>query len=731
MVDVAQPLAPFLRRPPTPPRESSSTLPEDHGLINGLASRRLLDTPEESPSSSSEYFKNTSARARKKVGFSGWTQFHRPPDTVTKSNQSDELRPLPPSRDCKSSKSILKSSAEHATLDSTNSLLTFDNSSFPAMLRSAIRHLSGDSRASRLDAYGSLLACLSTYEEVPNGEELADDVTEITTHIRRDVSAKSGDGTLDIQLATQALKLITVFLCTPNLADNIRDDFRSFIVERSFGSLEDENSPKILVSHYLYLLERQKFGPRIMTVEKANRLISALHTVTARVKGNRIVGHRLMIYHRLLCQARSVMGSRVASWIDHLIAGLLSSIKDIRIRAISFGIEAGLQLGTTESTSQACLEIFNRKCSDGKIFVEVFCSTLSEMTNSKDDGMHVPQIWSVIILLLRSRRQQIERWEHLKAWLVIIQRCFNSSDAQVKFQANIAWNRLIFALDIELTRFPKTTTFPSMAKMLKQPIVTQLERRGEKLSERNSQLGKQVARSSYCTLLYYALRPTATHAQLDEYWDLYIADVIPKCFSASKSDVNHACEILAALFSNEGQPRVWNENKANNNGPMKTDELPCLDPRWVRSRCGKIMQVFNNLLDLSDLQCDREAPIARAWRSFMTAIGHACSKEVKTSAETMVAVAQVLNLAKRCVIRNNHVDCSFDLFERCVHFLQILVAVFVTFAVPRILCSIQDRKPNRLSVFFPQLDSDPFPAIWSSNYLSFKVSNRSLTSNIV
>ena len=671
MVDVAQPLAPFLRRPPTPPKESASKLFEENSLQHNIAIRHLLDTPEESPSSSTEYFKSTPERARKKVGFSGWTIFHKPPSISTKGYDSDELRPLPPSRDCKSSKSILKLSAEHATLVGNDALLTFDNRSLPAMLRSAIHHMASDSRASRLDAYGSLLASLSTYEDVPNVQELVEVVNEITSHIRRDVSMRLGeDGSIDFQIVTQALKLVTVFCCTPSLAANVPEDFRSFIVDLSLSSLE-QKLPKILVSHYMHLLERQKFGSKIMNAERTNRLLAALDTITTRVRGNRIVGHRLMIYQRLLSQAKSVMASKVESWIDHLVAGLLSTVKDIRTRAITFGIEAGLRLGTTNNVSEACLEVFNRQPPEGKKVVDLLCDRLAQMVTVKDDACHVAQIWSVMILFLRSRRQQIERWEHLKAWLIIIQRCFNSGDAQVKFQANVAWNRLIFAINIEFTASAKTTTSLSMAKMLRQPIVSQLERnRIEKSKEKNSKLTKQVARASYCTLLYYALRPTATHAQLDQYWDLYVVDLIPKSFAANKSDINHACDILAALLFGHGQPRVWNENRANMNGPIESDELPCLDSKWVRSRAGKIMQVFDELLNAADWQLEsgRVAPVILSWRSFMSALGQASSKEVKVSTDALTAVAQILNQVKRSMNQMDNQRSSLEVLKRYVHF---------------------------------------------------------------
>ena len=648
MVSFAQRLAPLIARPPTPPKDNTTKLSSD--TLNGFdiiaANRPLVDTPDDSPSSSAEYFKTSSGKLQKKVGFSPWTKFHRPLNTSGKDSDSDgHIRRLPPSKDCKSSKSILKPSTDNGTVLSGTELLAFDHTSLPAMLRSTTQHLASTSRASRLDAYSTLLACLSAYEEVPEGKELVEKVVEITGYIRRDVSAKiDEDGGLDIQLATQALKLLTVFLCTPTMAVMLPEDFCSFILERSISSIEDERLPKILVSHYMHLIEKQKFSAKVVTTDRANRLLSALDGVTTRIKGNRVVGHRLMIYQRLLTQAKTTMTSRVGSWIDHLVAGMLSTIKDIRARAIAFGTEASLHLGTTSSVSQAFIELFNRVSPEGKKVVNYLSSRLIDMTSSKEDGVHVPQIWSVVILFLRSRRRQLECWEHLKAWLVIIQRCFNASDAQIKFQANLAWNRLIFAINLDIS------TSSSMAKMLRQPIVAQLERRS---SDKNAKSAKQIARSSYCALLYHAFRPSATHAQLDQYWDLYVSQILPSCFSASKDEVNLACDILAALFSNT-KPAIWDENRANLNGPVKPDELPCLDPKWIRLRTASILQTFDKLFDLTDwyLGKGQEFSILVAWRHFVTALGIASSKEVKVSMETMNAVAHIINEIKSFLERS-------------------------------------------------------------------------------
>lgn len=647
MAGFAPGLAPIAARPPTPPKENTAKASPTHGFGTTSTGYLLLDTPDESPTSSAEYFKDSTGKAQKKVGFTLLgTQYHRFSVGGPESDSDGQIRQLPRSKDCKSSKSILKACTDNAGDSSSNEPLAFDNTNLPAMLRSTTQHLASASHSSRLDAYSTLLACLSVYDEVPEEQELAEKVAEITGYIRRDVTAKNeGDGSLDLQLAYPALKLIIIFLCTPSMAAMFPEDFCSFILDRSISSLEDEASPKTLVSHYMHLLEKQKFASKYMTIDRVNRLISALDVVNARVKGNRILGHRLMIYQRLLGQVKPLMISRVGSWINHLVSGLLSTIKDIRARAIAFGVDAGLQLGTTSAVSQACLEVLNRASADGRKVVDFLSSRLIEMANAKEDGIHVPQIWSVVILFLRSRRRQLESWEHLKAWLVVIQRCFNSSDGQTKLQANSAWNRLIFATSLD------TSTSNSMAKMLRQPIVSQLER---KSSDKNSKQAKQVARSSYCTLLYYALRPTATHAQLDQYWDLYVSQILPSCFIASKNDINHACDVLSALCSGNGKPKIWDENRANH-GHINPEDLPCLDPKWIRLRTARVLQVFDRLFDHADWQLsqDGDAPIKLAWRSFTFALGDAGRKEVKVSMDAMNAVAHIVNEIKLLLERSN------------------------------------------------------------------------------
>lgn len=640
MVDFHPRLTSLTTRPPTPPKEiiNEQFLSTTHDILLDT----LLDTSEESPCPSAEYFAGSAEKLPKRVGFSPWTKYHKPLGSGSQhSGWAVQVRALPPSRDCKSSKSILKPSIEPVHLPSMGDLPTLEQScGLSTMLDSALRHLASPSRNSRIDAYTAMLGCLSAYDEIPEVHVLVENFPTLTKFFHRDmVSVNEETGSLDTHLVAQTVKLLTFFLATPGISELLPDDFCSFVIEQSIVSLEDQRIPKIIINHYMLLLAKQRFSPKHTTSDRMNRLLTALHNVADTVKGNRVVGQRLMIYRRLLTQAKSFMIARVGDWIDHLITGMLSTIKDIRSWALYFGLEASFSLGTTRLVSQACMDMFNRESQDGKKVVDCLSSRLIEMASSKDDGVHVPQIWAIVILFLRSRRSQLESWEHFKMWLMIIQKCFNSSDSQMKFQANIAWNRLIFAVNLN----PFTSS--AMIKMLRQPIASQLDR---KSSQKAAKPAKRVARSSYCTLLYYAFRPATTYAQLDQYWEEYISQMFPCDRATAPQDVDHYCEILAALLSSS-QPKVWDDNRINVSDPVKPNELLPVDPKWVRSRSAKILKAFENLLSVADWQPrkGKEAPIVLAWRSLMIALGEASNKEVKVSMETMTAVAHLVNTIKR------------------------------------------------------------------------------------
>ena len=512
------------------------------------------------------------------------------------------------------------------------------------MLQFAAAELRGDSRPSRFDAYVSLLSCLGVYDEAPQPQDMAERVGDVCSFIRRDIGAKLEDGSLDTQLIAQALKVAAAFIHTTSIAGLLTEDFMSSILDQSITKLEDASTPKILVLHYLHLLERQRFSSKVLTNDRQERLISTLSTITDRAKGNRVLCHRLGIYQRLASQARHVMISRCGQWMEHLFKGLLGSVRDVRSKAISFGLEAGLHFGMTSSITKECLDFCNRSSSGGEKFIEFFAARLIELVSSKDDGQQVPQIWSVVILCLRSRRKQIEHWEHFKLWINVIQCCLNSNYPQVKFQANLAWNRLIFAINVD------SHTSPSMARMLRQPILSQLARRSD---EKSARTAKQIAHSTYCTLLYYAFRPGIGIDHIDQYWDLYVAKMLPKAFASNSSERNQACDILSALLFNDKQTKIWNEGRANMNSPTKPEDLPSLDPKWIRLNIRKVLDVFGEITALQNWNPEQEsdAAVLTTWQRLMSSLGNAGSKEIKVSGATLIMMAELLNWFKNLLSR--------------------------------------------------------------------------------
>ena len=674
MVDVAQTLS-FSLRPPTPPKENDDdpNKTADHCFYVGpLGQNRLLDTPEVSPSSSVELFGGSNVKNPKRVVFSPYTKSHEPLSISTPTALAGgHIKQLPPSRQCTAvNKSILKASVDPRTLfDLPGPLIIDPNDSLAIMLRSVTQHLASSSRDSRLDSYMTLLGCLSAYEEVPDTKTLVESLTCLTESIRRDISATvSKTGAMDSQLATHALKVLTALLQTPGLVDAVPDEFCMFVVDRAISSIENQDTPKIIMEHFLYLVARQNISGKIMNTDRANRVLAALVSIDGRIKSNRIVGSKLMIYQRLLTLAKPSMISRAEDWLECLITSLLSPTKDIRARAIAFGVDAGLCLGTFNSVSQTFMELLDKDVPTDTRVIHGLGTHMLSLLTTKDSSLQVPQMWALPILFFRAKPHQLERWEHFKGWVSIMQRCFNSSDAKTKVQANLSWSRLVFAT------CPDASCNTKLIRMLRQPILIQLHR---KLNDRTSKQSRYVARSTYCNLLYYAFRPGSSFTQLDFYWDECVVSGIHDQPKGLRSGVQFASETIAALLSSPHH-KLWDENRANRVTPMSPDELPCLDPKWVRLNAAKVLTVFSGLLERSgwqNIDSDSNNTLL-VWSSFITALGEAASKEVKVSIETMTAVAHILSFIKRFLQNQNEKGDGGDADP--IHTAMILIQKAVT-----------------------------------------------------
>ncbi|KKZ66382.1 hypothetical protein EMCG_07886 [[Emmonsia] crescens] len=632
-------------RPPTPPRSSSFNSTASNSDIQQPPSHQVpLSTPNDgsSPLNLSPF--PHSSCLSKRVNFSPLTSYIKSPSFTSSTSHKSRapLRALPPSNQCRPSKSILKTSCSSPASTPADEQLLFNPSdNLPAMLESISKQLAGDSRTSRADAYQHLLGTLTAYDNIPDEGALADKVETFSQYIRRDVCEVSGTyQPLDIKLVRQALNLFAMFIYKPNLWSRLSEDLKIFMIDHSISSLQNPSVPKTVAIEYMRVLSVQSFSPKIMTSNRVTLLLAVLKNITERVEGKAVVAQRLAIYERLLFLPQSTMASHAGLWMDHLITALLHNFKEVRTRAIKFGKLAAMVLGPNATVSIALREVLDVTLENGSTFVLELCGRLASMIPNPDSGSHVPQIWSIVILLLRTRQWSIGHWSHLKDWLLVIQKCFNCSDLTTKSQALMAWDLFVYALP------PNETTSSDITKILFRPILSQLER---KKSDKQGILLNQ-AFTSYHKLLYYAFRPSASHRRLAFFWTVYIGTPFSGTLNADPTNNGRLCRILSSLLWNQ-QPKIWEEDKIkiNKGTALGPEDLPRLDCKWIRSRLSIILPVFESLFKTSlwsDDELDKSG-IGLAWTNLSKALGDASSKEITPSSESMQAIASILGTLQR------------------------------------------------------------------------------------
>ncbi|KAL9066633.1 MAG: hypothetical protein Q9157_007082 [Trypethelium eluteriae] len=658
-------------RPPTPPKGLDEV---EQGVVDALeflksdltislsqsnstTRPKLLDTPPTSSPLSSQGQRGDSCEAarkaaEKKVGFSPWPNYHRPPNYTLRDCGLSPLKRLPPSRELRSFRSILKQSPQSALLSSSHptdnsaSLVAGDPfPTFEAMLDCMLQQLEHGDEKARTDTYVSLCGTLGACEclpEEPDVGALYSHMDRLMQHIRRDCTFAGGDSkAAETGLIVQSLKLLSIFLLTPTLSRTIKDDVRIFAIERSISVLRDPTAPKPVIKHYMFMLSQQKFNSTILTTARAQRLLDSLQSIEERTKGNSIIGGRLSIYHRLLTQARSAFLSKIDAVLEHVFHGMLSSIGDIRKRAIDLGTQIGLILGKSGQSHRTLVNHFatvldSENHSDYGSF---YAGRLQSMFHNKDCREDVPRIWTVAILFFQNRGHRIPKWPHVRSWFRIIQLCLNCSDAHVRFQAYFAWNRLISVVS------PSMSTTQEMVNMLLQPLCLQL-RRTE--SGKSSTQVKQFAFSSYCNLLYYSFRPSKSPEELEYFWGVYVEKQLPDLLMQGHEYIDRTNQILSALFG-AGDRSSWDEGRANNPDSVKPRELPQLNTKWLRRRISAILPILERVFEAD---CQREIPLenmpsARTWGHLMDALADAGSQEVKASSELRQATAQIITSLHR------------------------------------------------------------------------------------
>lgn len=644
---VAQDIGSLPQRPPTPPRESDNS--EFRSSFLGLGRLFFRQSgsytpPDNSPSSSAEFAKETHDRSQKKVEWSASTEYKE--HIIPSSRASHKrLRPLPPSNG-KPTKSILKpyngvvAFEPQSATKKLSSPHTFLN--FAIMLESVVKQLAGSDRNSRIDAYVTLNGVLKAAGNIPDSNALKAKLGLITQFIQRDISAKTASGSFDTVIVNHALTLLASLLWKHEIAECFNTEFCTEMIEHAIAAFEGSSYSKDVVKVLLFVIGQQSFSSRVMTTERAGRLLAALQDIERRFRGRSIVLGRITIYRKLLKQARQSLLINTG-WIECLFSDLISGINEIRSEAVAFGLEAAFQLGTEKQASRAVMDVFDNKSDNETRYIDHYTKRLGSMVRRKQDGSTVPQIWSIVVLFFRCRPHQLEQWAYIKSWLHVIQECFNYNDHDVKRQANLAWNRFVFSVR------PDENTTPSMIKMLCQPLSGQLKR---KTVGKHAEEARQATIGSLTNLLYYAFRPNASSAQIDLYWDEYVVQLIGNMLilrnsvhtELAKENFRQACSILQALFDTS-TPRPWIENRICEATPIPAQNIPGIDPRWIRRNGQRVFRVLAALLETCYWEiANVGSPIFAVWQTFVSSIALAGAKEVIVSKDTMTTVAYSLNM---------------------------------------------------------------------------------------
>ncbi|KAL4973959.1 Rap1-interacting factor 1 N terminal-domain-containing protein [Aspergillus desertorum] len=630
MVDV---LGPSSARPPTPPRTASRMLSEKDRTEDSPVP---IHTPNESPFLQNDSVSTgaPSSRQSKRVNFSPWPKFIKAPSFTNPKSKA-----LLPSNDLKPTRSILKATNSPGPV-SLAAVITYTPESFVMLLESVTQQLAGESTSSKIDAYMQFFGALRAYEKLPTEEEIMRKLSLIAEFIQRDISRDLSKGDpLDTNLVIQALKLSVVLVWHPQISPQLPDEFKLFLVEHSVVCLENGNLPKSVMTHYLTVLSTQKFPARIITAARTTRILEMLHGLTDRVKGNSVVSQRLMIYERLFDVSKQTFLSLPTLWMDHLISGLLHQIKNVRLNALELGFNAYMASGSNSTLSKTLRDIFDRPLANNRKLVSEVSERMSRMMANPETGEHVPQVWGVITLLLRSKRFSIDQWQHFKEWVLILQKCFNCNDPEIKSKAIGNWNRFVLVANIS------DTTSQSLLRMLSKPILSQFER---KKHDKTGSQPSQLVVASYYNLLYYAFRPDASHQQLDKAWEEYIFSPSSNIFSCAPSLSDRLAHALSHMLWSSHPLKAWSDNRVNEPKRIVPEELPPLDPKWVRSRIPEVLKVFEAILKSSVWGPEMErSNIAAAWLSLSHALAFAASKEITPSPESMLTVAHVLGLLQR------------------------------------------------------------------------------------
>ncbi|EAA34709.1 hypothetical protein GE21DRAFT_2500 [Neurospora crassa] len=647
-------------RPPTPPkREPAHNAPPATIPRNVLApieldsNLRAVHTPPalDSPGSGLDS-KSTSKRSTKRVGFSAKAEYKDAPVFIDGDKRQQPTPVSLPRSASKPVKSILKithhvpnplEEANGNPSDPSN-----PNISVATMLESTLKQLAGGDRDSKLDSYMMLTRAFKISNNLPDRVALQEKMGLFMQFMQRDLVARTPQGTLDSSLVQHALKLIVTFLGLPAIASTMTTDFGSFLIDHCIRSFQDNSTPKDTARHLMQVVLVQNFSSKVMTPERVGRLVTSLHNIEENIKGKSIIMYRVMIYQKLVNQTGKTMVLH-SDWLYDLFTDMLSSIKDIREKAVTLGLNAAFTIGHEVQLSRKIMEIFNSVAEEKK-YIEYYEERLKAMVKDKTVSASVPHIWSVVILLLRIR---LRVWDRTAHWLQLVQNCFNNIDYPTKIAAHHAWARLVY-----LTNAVEPS-FEASLKTIITPLTSQLRRKNSaKASE--GQLRAAVL-GDVCNLWYYLFKPNTNAALLDGYWTAGVQPIItalvsspdpskPVTASPTKQPQEthgQASVILSGLF-NCTTARRWSVDRVMDEPLARPEEVPAIDAKWVRKNAVMILAAIEPILhDDFNALSNKKSAVYWLWASLVGSIASAASKEIKVSKDTGLFITEALSVLQK------------------------------------------------------------------------------------
>ena len=632
-------------RPPPPSRDFSHIADEALGLLHDRNNSELAlggicqkggnghGSSDYTPSSSQEGL--AAPIAVKRVDFSPSAVYYA---VTAASEETHKSSPL--SKDARPLKSILKISQPLDPENLTSKLSGHSSTpleGFAKMMQSALHQLKSDTRSDRSDAYLALNGAMQAYEEIPDAQEIISRLDLLTRFLDRDIACKDGTGNLDTSIVMQALKLAANLLLNPTVCSALDDGFRKSLVERSIEVLEQNNIPKPIFKFHMYLLAQQRLPASILPAPKAEKLLTILKTIEERCSGNNVVGLRLGIFKRLLEQCPQIMLARTPDWLEQIFHCTLSSIPEVRARSIDALTTAALVLGSSSHASKAVSDLFDTEIEEGQSYCEYYSMRLMGAIKDKEIGPLVPQIWSAVVLFFRSPRHSLDKWSKRTVWFKIIQKCYNSSDCNVRMAVAVAWNRLVF------TVMPKMSTSKSTMEMLVRPIRSGIDARG---SEKRPKAIRRASLASYFNLLHYAFRPALTHEDFDRAWDFFVEPILSQMVIASSQGRTTSCHVLYGFLS--ARPGVWSPDVALEREFLTPDRLPKLDPKWTRLRIANFLKLLEPVATHSMwASSDENAALDATWHVLIQTVVEAGAQEVRTSNDLKEAIAMLVRVFQR------------------------------------------------------------------------------------